>query len=57
MQDLIEGTIRWFGYGALKLTTLGIYRGGRPQDEVPEGAVGLGIIIGSTYLAYRFLGG
>ena len=55
MQGIIEEVIRWFGYGMLKLATFGFYRGGQPQDELAEGAVGLGIMIGSTYLFYVLL--
>ena len=55
MQEIIEEVIRWFGYGTLKLATFGFYHGGRPHDELVEGAVGLGIIIASTYLFYVLL--
>jgi hypothetical protein len=56
MQDVIEEIIRWLGYGALWLVTLGRYRGGGREDRIAEGAVGLGIIVGSTYLVYLVLG-
>jgi hypothetical protein len=56
MQDLIEEIIRWLGYGAFWLATFSRYRGGGREDRLAEGAVGLGIIVGSTYLVYLVLG-
>jgi hypothetical protein len=56
MQDVIEEIVRWLGYGAFWLTTLGRYRGGGRQDRLAEGAVGLGIIVGFANLLYVVLG-
>jgi hypothetical protein len=56
MQRLIEDGIRGLGWIALKLVTLGHYRGGREQDRLSEGAVGLGIIVGSAALFYTLVG-
>jgi hypothetical protein len=54
MQDVINDGIRWLGYGALMLATLGRYRGGRQQDELVEGGVGLGLIVLISGTAYAF---
>lgn len=54
MQDVVEELIRWIGYAALRLVTLGRYRGGTRNDRLPEGAVGLGIVAGLVYLMYAF---
>jgi hypothetical protein len=50
MQVVIEEIVRWIGFGILRVVTLGRYRGGRPGDELPEGAIGLALIIGTTFL-------
>lgn len=52
MQDVIEEIIRWLGWGALKIATLGRYRGGAEQDRLREGAIGLGIVIAAAYVFY-----
>ena len=44
MQAIIEEAVRMLGWGALKLATLGRYRGFEP-DGLAEGAIGLGILI------------
>jgi hypothetical protein len=54
MQGVIEEITRWLGYGAFWLATFGRYRGGGTGDRLAEGAVGLGIIVGSAYLFYVF---
>ena len=45
MQTIIEEVIRWLGYAALRVVTLGRYRGGREDDRLPEGALGFGVIV------------
>jgi hypothetical protein len=52
MQNVIEEAIRWLGWSALRLITLGRYRGGLDTDRVAEGAIGLGIVVGAAYLSY-----
>jgi hypothetical protein len=54
VQDVVEELIRWIGYTALRLVTFGRYRGGTRNDRLPQGAVGLGIVAGLTYLVYAF---
>lgn len=44
MQGIIEETIRWIGWAALELLTLGRYKGGQPADTVAEGGLGFAII-------------
>lgn len=51
MQDLIEELIRWLGYVALKLLTLGRYRRD-PSDSLAEGAVGFGVVVAIAVLIY-----
>ena len=55
MQLLIEESIRGLGWIALKLATLGRYRGGREQDRLSEGAIGFGIVVGSAVLFYTLI--
>jgi hypothetical protein len=55
MQDVIEELIRWLGCGAFWLVTFGRYRGGRREDRLAEGAVGLGVIVGCAYVLYVVL--
>ena len=50
MQELIEEAIRWLGYGALRLVTVGRYVGGGSSDRLCEGAFGLVLIALVTYL-------
>jgi hypothetical protein len=56
--DLIElfvdVGVRWLGVAVLKAVTLGSYRGGRSQDLVFEGTVGLLTVVAILYLAYRW---
>lgn len=52
MQDIIEELIRWVGYVALRVVTFGRYRGGGRDDRLPEGAVGLGVLVAVTYVSY-----
>lgn len=51
MQFVIEDVVRWFGFAVLKAFTLGRYRGGRSSDQLAEGAIGLAVIAGTTYIA------
>jgi hypothetical protein len=53
MQQVVEELIRWLGYAALRLATLGRYRGGTEDDRLPEGATGLAVVLGLCYLTYR----
>lgn len=48
MQGIIEEIVRWIGWVALKVLTLGRYRGGEASDAVAEGGVGLGLIVASA---------
>lgn len=48
MQSLIEETIRLIGWGALKLVTLGRYKGGQASDVVAEGGLGFAIVVGAA---------
>ena len=52
MQDVVEELIRWIGYGALWVVTLGRYRGGTGDDRLPEGAAGMVVVFGVIYLTY-----
>ena len=52
MQTVIEEAIRWIGYLVLRIVTLGWYRGGKPADQLPEGAIGLVTLALVTYLAF-----
>lgn len=52
MQDTIEELIRWLGYFTLRVSTLGRYRGGASSDRLPEGGVGLAVVVGLLGLAY-----
>ena len=54
MQDVIEDIIRWLGWAALKLLTVGRYRGGQPADTLAEGAIGFGLIVAVAILAYAY---
>ena len=56
MQEVIEEVVRWLGWGALRIATLGRYRGGTDQDRLPEGAIGLGIVIAAAYVFYLLVG-
>jgi hypothetical protein len=53
MQEVVEELIRWIGYAALRVVTLGRYRGGTMNDRLPEGAAGLGVIMAVIYFTYR----
>ena len=50
MQDIIEELIRGIGYVALRVVTFLRYRGGRQRDRLPEGAIGLGIVVVVAYV-------
>ena len=50
MQHIVEALVRWIGFGVLRTITLGRYRGGRPTDDLPEGAIGLAVIVGATFV-------
>ena len=52
MQSIIEELIRGVGFFALRLVSLGRYRGGGESDRVPEGAIGLCLLMMFAYLAY-----
>ena len=56
MQDVVEEAVRWLGWGALKIVTFGRYRGGADRDRLPEGALGLGIVIAAAYAFYVLVG-
>jgi hypothetical protein len=51
MQDLIEEAIRGVGHVALRLGTLGRYRGGDASGYLVEGAVGFGLVLPVMYFA------
>lgn len=53
MQDVIEAIVHVVGWAALKLVTLGRYRGGQPSDIVAEGGGGLAVIAAVTILIAR----
>lgn len=55
MQDIIEELLRLVGYATLKIGTLGRYRGGDQHGRLPEGAIGLGVLVGLGYLSYAVL--
>ena len=50
MQELIGELVRWLGYLALRVVTLGRYAGGTSGDELREGAFGLVLIALVTYV-------
>jgi len=52
MQGIIEDVVRWVGCAVLPVITLGRDRGGAQADRLPDGAVGLAVIIGLTYAAW-----
>ena len=52
MQELIEELIRGIGYGALRLVTLGRYKGGRDADRLAEGAIGFALVLGAALIIY-----
>ena len=52
MQHIIEDVVRWLGFGVLWLVTLGRYRGGGHSDRLPEGAVGLAVIVGFAFAVW-----
>ena len=52
MQELIEESIRGIGYGALRLITLGRYKGGRDADRLAEGAIGFALVLGAAWRVY-----
>lgn len=52
MQGVIEEVVRWVGWGALRLVTLGRYRGGADDDRLSEGVIGLVIVIGVACVFY-----
>ena len=52
MQELIEEAVRAIGWGALRLLTLGRYRGGRAGDRLAEGAIGLAVVLVLMYAGY-----
>ncbi len=52
MQDVVEEMVRGLGWGALKMATLGRYRGGGQRDRLSEGAIGLAIVIASAYVFF-----
>jgi hypothetical protein len=52
MQELLAELIRWFGYLALRIITLGRYTGGKTSDEVLEGAFGLLVIAAVAFVVY-----
>jgi hypothetical protein len=54
MQTVIEDVIRWLGWAALKLLTLGRYRGGQSADLLAEGAIGFLLIVGVAILVYAY---
>ena len=52
MQDVIEGTVRIIGVGALKVLSLGRYRSQR-DALLLEGGTGLLVVAAATYIAYK----
>jgi hypothetical protein len=55
VQDVLQEIIRWLGWAALKLLTLGRYRGGLPADMLAEGAIGFALIVAvGIMLVYTF---
>jgi hypothetical protein len=53
VEILIEGGLRTVGWAALKIVTLGRYRGFQSDDLVVEGAVGLATLLAIGYAIYR----
>ena len=51
MQGVIEELIRGVGYVALRLVTLGRYRGGE-DSRLAEGAIGFGLVVVVAYAIY-----
>ena len=51
MQGVIEELIRGIGYVALRLATMGRYRGGE-DSRLAEGAVGFGLVVVAAYVVY-----
>jgi hypothetical protein len=54
MQGLIEDAIRFVGYLALRIVTVGRYRGGKEDDRLAEGALGLATVTVGIYMAAKF---
>lgn len=54
MQALIEETIRLVGYVVLRALSLGRYRGGKENDRLAEGALGLATLAVATSVALTF---
>ena len=52
MQSVIEELIRGVGYVTLRLITLGRYRSKSTDDRLPEGAIGLALLVLLAYLTY-----
>jgi hypothetical protein len=51
VQAVIEEVIRGVGYLALRLVTVGRYRGGE-DSRLAEGAIGFGLVVAVAYLIY-----
>ena len=51
MQGIIEELIRGVGYAALRLVTVGRYRGG-DDSRLAEGAIGFGLVVVVAYVVY-----
>jgi hypothetical protein len=51
MQDIVEELVRGVGYVALRLLTLGRYRGSA-DSRLAEGAIGFGLVCAVAYMIY-----
>ena len=54
VEGVIEFVPRVVGWSFLKAVTFGRYRGFRDADLLAEGAIGLALMAGAGYLAWRF---
>jgi len=51
LQGVIEELIRGVGYAALRLVTVGRYRGGE-DSRLVEGAIGFGLVVVVAWIIY-----
>ena len=55
MQGLLQDLVRGLGWGVLKVVTAGRYKSTGSGAELFEGTVGLLVLAGASWIAYRWL--
>ncbi len=59
IQAIVEGIIEYglqsVGWAAMKIVTLGRYRGFKSDDMLREGALGLAIVLAVGYTIYQWV--